>query len=81
MAPIRRSVYALHVGTSVYLKLKDGSSVRIAKARDAAMADKIRLQVAQWLKAGTTISATNAHGGSVEITPTRVIAIDVTVEQ
>jgi hypothetical protein len=65
------------MSTSVYLKLTDGRSLPLKEGAQQAVAAIIKEHFERWIKAGMTLSVANAHGEVEEITPRRVLAIEV----
>jgi hypothetical protein len=65
------------MGTSVYLKLKDGSSFPIGADHEKDEAERVKAELEQWLTSGTTLTIANAKGQLEEVTPRRVLAIDL----
>jgi hypothetical protein len=65
------------MGTSVYLKLKDGRSLPLKEGADSASAAVVKAHFEEWLRNGITLSVTDAQGKVEDITPRRVVAIEM----
>ena len=67
--------------TSVFLRFKEGRSIRFGKTGDAVTAAKVKRSVEEWVRDGVTISMANALGQLEEIDLRKVVAIDIVDEQ
>jgi hypothetical protein len=64
------------MGTSVYIRLKDGRSLPLKEGADSASAAVLKAHFEEWLRNGITLSVTDAQGRVEDITPRRVVAIE-----
>jgi hypothetical protein len=69
--------YSHSMSTSVFLKLKDGRAIPFGSSGDAVAAARMKSDLEDWLEHGSTLTVANAKGELEDITPRRVVAIDV----
>jgi hypothetical protein len=72
--------YAPWMATAVFLRLRDGRTVRFGHARDAASAAKVKNDVETWVSAGITLSVANARGTIEDVTPSSVEIVELCSE-
>jgi hypothetical protein len=65
------------MSTSIFLKLKDGTTLPIGTDHEKDEAERVKAELEHWLTSGTTLTITNAKGQLEEVTPRRVQAIDL----
>jgi hypothetical protein len=65
------------MSTSVHLKLKDGRILHVGSDHEKDEAERVKSELEQWLTCGTTLTLTDAKGHLEEVTPRRVLAIDL----
>jgi hypothetical protein len=65
------------MGTSVYLKLKDGRKVSMLTNAEPAAAEAMTAELHKWLRTGQTLAVTHATGSVEDVTPRGVALIEV----
>ncbi|HEX3134079.1 MAG TPA: hypothetical protein VHX44_10920 [Planctomycetota bacterium] len=65
------------MGSSVYLKLKNGRTVSLLTDADKAKADAMKSELDKWVQRGQTLSVTHASGTVEDVTPHGVHVIEV----
>jgi hypothetical protein len=65
------------MGSSVYLRLKDGRLVSMLNDVDPRAAQALKENLDKWVKAGQTLSVTHATGKVEDLTPTGVQTVEV----
>lgn len=65
------------MGTSVYLKLKDGRTVSLLTNAERAAAEAMRAELHKWLDTGQTLAVTHASGSVEDVTPRGVELIEL----
>jgi hypothetical protein len=65
------------MGSSVYLKMKDGRRVPMLADTDRQAADALKADLERWVQQGQTLSVTHASGEVEDLTPRGVQAIEV----
>ncbi len=68
------------MGSSVYLKLKNGRMVSLLSGADKRAALAMKDHLDTWVTRGQTLSVANANGQVDEVTPRSVQAIEVVDE-
>jgi hypothetical protein len=68
------------MGSSVYLKLRDGRVVPLLSGADERAALAMKGHLDSWMASGHTLSVANAHGQVDDITPRSVRAIEIVEE-
>ena len=70
----------LCMGSSVYLKLRNGRVVPLLSGAEKRAALSMKDHLDSWVTDGQTLSVTNAHGRVEDITPRSVEAIEIVEE-
>lgn len=63
--------------TVICLRLRDGRSIPFGSAQERDSAELMRVNLLGWLAKGSTLTIANAKGELEDITPHRVLAIDL----
>jgi hypothetical protein len=65
------------MGTSVYVKLRDGRCIVLNRNVPDQHAQGVKAAFDRWLQTRQTVNITTAHGTIEELTPSRVVAIEI----
>ena len=68
------------MANAVFLKLREGRSIRFGRTKDAAAAAKVKRSVEEWVREGVTISMANAQGELEDVNLNNVVAIEISEE-
>ena len=68
------------MANAVFLKLREGRSIRFGRTKDAAAAAKVKRGVEEWIRVGVTISMANAQGNLEDVNLKHVVAIEISEE-
>ena len=66
------------MGSTVYLKLKNGRLVSMLDNAERGAAETMKRHLDRWVEDGQTLSITHANGSVEELTPTGVQLIEIT---
>jgi hypothetical protein len=65
------------MGTSVYLKMKDGRLITVLEDADDLAARNFKDKLDRWVQTGESISLMHQSGSVDEITPRGVLAVEM----